>query len=210
LEAKVVKIFPGDKLPLVQFSAQNRDRFVTVYKACVRTGRTLVIDPYTCYALDVYRHVSKSIPQFDWDNIRVYFAPNSITAKLAKTKILYKYKSKKISPKEIIATPQKYVVKGNFMINGKILKAIAKENLVIIHSMWKGYIERPNYALGDHTDITVCIHTSGHAHVEDLQKFVEKTNPKNIIPIHTQHKGKYAGLFKANVIVLDDAEALKL
>ena len=66
LEKEFVKIFKSDKLPLVQFSPQNIDRFVTVFRACKRTGKTLVIDPYTAYVLEVYSSMSDSIPQYNW------------------------------------------------------------------------------------------------------------------------------------------------
>jgi ribonuclease J len=203
------KIFKGDKLPLVQFSPQNLDRFITIYKACLKAKKILVIDPYTCYMLEVYGQLSKKIPQLDKNNIRVYFAKNSITKKLAESKKLYKYKSKKILFEEIVAAPQRYVVKGNHAINKKLLKAVAKENLTIIHSMWKGYLAKPGQ-FDDYTDIITCIHASGHAYVENLQRFTEKINPRNIIPIHTGHKQKYAELFSANIIVLNDGEALEL
>ena len=67
LEKEFVKIFKSDKLPLVQFSPQNIDRFVTVFRACKRAGKTLVIDPYTAFVLEVYSSMSDSIPQYDWD-----------------------------------------------------------------------------------------------------------------------------------------------
>ena len=44
-----------------------------------------------------------------------------------------------------------------------------------------------------------------------IQKCVKvKINPKHIIPIHTQHKSRYADLFNANVIALNDGEIFEL
>jgi len=205
LISQFVAVFKEGKLPLVQFSPQNLDRFITIYKACLSAKRTLVIDPYTCAVLEAYQPLSANIPQYDWKNIRVYFVRNSVTKRMAESKELFKYRSKQIPMAEITGNPHKYVVKGNFHTNQKLLKAIPKEDVTIIHSMWKGYLEKPGY-LDDYKDITTCIHTSGHAYVEHLQAFVDKINPKNIIPIHTEQKGKYAGLFRTRIIQLNDGD----
>lgn len=210
LEKEFVKIFKSDKLPLVQFSPQNIDRFVTVFRACKRTGKTLVIDPYTAYVLEVYSSISDSIPQYDWDNVMVNFAHSSINHKLAEEKILFKYKDKKITTEEIVANSKKFVIKGNWAINKQIFDAIEHDKLEIVFSMWKGYLDRPNQ-FDDYKDVKLTpLHTSGHAYIEDLQKLVEKMQPKYLIPIHTERKYKYQELFKANIITLNDGEELNL
>lgn len=210
LEGAFVDVFRSDKLLVVQFSAQNIDRFVTVYRACKRTGRTLVIDPFTAYVLEVYSDISKSIPQFDWDNIAVNFAKSRINEKLAAEKILYRYKSRKIGVDEIIADSRKYVVKGNEAINRQIFDRIGHDKIEIIFSMWKGYLDRPKQ-FDAYKDIKITLlHTSGHAYIEDLQKLVNEMQPKNIVPIHTAHKDKFKENFGAPVIELNDGEALYL
>lgn len=89
------KAFNTKKLSLITFSSQNLDRFISVYKACLSSKKTLVLDSYTYYVLENFKDLSKNIPQFNWNNIKVYFSPNSISEELAKDKTLYKYKSKK-------------------------------------------------------------------------------------------------------------------
>ena len=208
LENEFVKIFNSGKLPLVQFSPQNIDRFVTVYRACKGTGKTLVIDPYTAYVLEIYSQMSNNIPQYNWDNIMVNFAHSSINKKLAEEKILFKYKKKKITLEEIVANPEKFVIKGNWSINKQTFDAIDHDKLEIVFSMWKGYLDKPNQ-FDDYKDVKLTpLHTSGHAYIEDLQKLVEKMQPKHLIPIHTEYKDKYQQLFKANIITLNDGEEL--
>lgn len=204
-----VKEFEKDKLSLVIFSPQNLDRFITVYKACLQTKKTLVIDPYTCYILELYKRYHKNIPQYNWDNIRVYFASNSITSNLAESKKLYKYKTKKISIDEIKANKSKYVIKGNHIINEKLFAEFKKEDLNIIFSMWKGYLNKP-CSLDDYKDVITHIHTSGHATIKDLQKLVKDIEPKTIIPIHTECKEQYKELFEAPVLEVQDGITLDL
>lgn len=206
---KFVEEFQKPNLPLVLFSPQNLDRFITVYKACLKTRRTLVIDPYTCYILELYGTNNKNIPQFDWNNIKVYFAPNSITKSLEENNHLWKYAKQKISICEIIENPKKYVIKGNSKINAKIFERMSKEDLNIIFSMWKGYLDRPNY-LDEYRDIITHIHTSGHAYIKDLQRFVDKIKPKYIIPIHTESKNRYKDLFNAEIKLVEDGETIEL
>ena len=204
-----VEEFQKPNLPLVLFSPQNLDRFITVYKACLKTKRILVIDPYTCYILELYGANNKNIPQFDWNNIKVYFAPNSITKSLEVNNHLRKYAKQKISIDEIIENPKKYVIKGNSKINAKIFEKVNKKDLNIIFSMWKGYLEKPNY-LDGYKDIITHIHTSGHAYIKDLQKFVDKIKPKYIIPIHTESKNRYQDLFNAEIKLVEDGETIEL
>ena len=209
LEEEFVKIFKGNKLPLVQFSPQNIDRVVTIYRACLKTEKTFVIDPYTAYVLEVYSTMSEHIPQFNWENIMVNFAKSGINEKLAQTKDLFRYKSKKITIEEIIDNPQKYVVKGNGRINRQILNRLDKNRVNIIFSMWKGYLERPSW-FDNYKDIITPLHTSGHAFISDLQNLVDTVRPKHLIPIHTECKDKFKELFKADIIELNDGENLTL
>lgn len=99
LQVRLEKALAGSKLPIIYFSAQNLDRFVSVYKSALALNKTLVIDPYTCFVLEQFAHLGKSIPQWNWRNIRVYFAYNSLTRKLRAH--LSKYNRKKITLKEI-------------------------------------------------------------------------------------------------------------
>lgn len=209
LEEEFVRIFKTDKLPIIQFSPQNIDRFVTVYRACLKTNKTLVIDPYTCCVLGVYASVSKNIPQYDWNNIMVNFARNSINDKLAEMKDLFKYKAKKITVNEILTQPDKYVVKGSWAINRQILSRLEKDKINIIFSMWKGYLDRGGQ-FAEYKDIIIPLHTSGHAYIEDLQKMVDMMKPKFLIPVHTEYKEKYKELFSADVIELSDGQIFAL
>lgn len=199
----LTEYFDGFKLPIITFSAQNLDRFISVYKACLKTKKTLVIDPYTCYVLEMYKNLSKNIPQFSWNNIAVYFTNNSITDKLAETKILYKYKCKKIGMDEIIVNHENYVIKDNFKITTELMNRFPTEDIQLIYSLWEGYLEKPSHIDLLKSNLIHC-HTSGHANIESLQKLVKQVKPKHLIPIHTECADEYQNLFEANVLVYRD------
>ena len=80
VEEKLVELArdePG-KLVAVVASGQNVDRLVSCFKAARRSGRLLVIDPYQAYVLMKLASLSKNIPQFSWDGVRVSFAPYQV------------------------------------------------------------------------------------------------------------------------------------
>ena len=155
------------------------------------------------------RDISAHLPQFNWNNIRVYFAGNSITRKLAENGDLYRYKTAKVTFDEIMSNPEKYVVKANFAITEKLFEKFGADNMRLIYSLWSGYLDKPGF-WHELKDKLVHVHTSGHAGIKDLQDFVKAVRPKHIIPIHTVCKNKYADLFEADVVALEDNEEMEL
>ena len=209
LQHRLEKVLAGEKLPIIYFSAQNLDRFISVYKAALALNKTLVIDPYTCFVLEQFKHLGKSIPQWNWRNIRVYFAYNSLTRKLRTH--LSKYSHKKITLKEILTTPGKYIVKDNFVLRRHLLKST--QHVRLIHSAWEGYLEDDNTFVWDSKKYNLPIttlHTSGHGDFATLQNLVQTISPRVLVPIHTTRANDYQRLFNRVVCVLKDGEILPL
>ncbi|MCM1233903.1 MAG: MBL fold metallo-hydrolase [Ruminococcus flavefaciens] len=86
---------------------------------------------------------------------------------------------------------------------------------LIIYSKWTGYLE------GEHADSTLIdfignhrmekLHTSGHAYVETIEKLIRLTNPKVIIPMHTECADSFSSIetfvkYQNRVKVLEDGE----
>ena len=80
VEEELVELARGDpeKLIAVVASGQNVDRLVSCFKAARRSGRQLVIDPYQAYVLMKLAPLSKNIPQFTWNAVRVSFSPYQV------------------------------------------------------------------------------------------------------------------------------------
>ena len=207
---EMTNVFNTDKLCIVKFSAQNPDRFISVFKACLKNKKTLVIDPYTCFCLEEFKNLSKNIPQWDWNNIKVYFGVSLETDNLKNAGKLYKYKSKKISVEEILSHPEKYVVKSAGAITKAITTKYDLDKIVYVYSLWQGYLYKSSSQHDVLKNQHIYIHTSGHAYIKDLQNFVEKLKPKTIIPIHTQYPEKYAQLYSADIKMLGDGEIFEL
>lgn len=86
---------------------------------------------------------------------------------------------------------------------------------LIIYSKWKGYLkgkhEEPAIKefIGNHR--MEIVHTSGHAYVETIEKLIQMTNPKVIIPMHTECAEKFGEIpafsrYRDRVRVLEDGE----
>lgn len=86
---------------------------------------------------------------------------------------------------------------------------------LVIYPKWAGYLG------GAHENIKIkeligshrmeILHTSGHAHVETIKKLIRLTNPKVIIPMHTQCADGFRDVpafapYRGRVRVLQDGE----
>ena len=198
-------------------SSQNIDRISSLYSACRRSRRTLVLDPYTVYLLDALKDISQGIPQFDFQDIRVFFTPDSNTRRLADDKTLYKYtlykhkyNESKISYDEIKEKKNSLVVKLSYGIR----KAFDRKGYIagstLIYSMWSGYLYNEEPFWDKYGIFPIHIHTSGHASVKQMKEFASALNPTTIIPIHTLSPEKFPVYFGSKVRILFDGKPTEL
>jgi len=195
-------------------SSQNIDRIVSAYKACRRTGLILVIDIYTAYILHRLSKITKHLPQFDWQNIRVKFFKYHADklAEAGDKKLLYIFNKRKIELPEIDSKKKDILMllRDNSLFPVVVNHIHDIQGASIIYSMWEGYLTAKFKDYCKKSVIKIKqIHTSGHATVEDLQAFAGALKPKKLIPIHTFETKEYPKLFK-NVIILHDSEVLDL
>jgi ribonuclease J len=212
IENELVELFKkSQSINYIYTSSQNLDRLVSIYRACVRSGKILVADIYTTYVLDMLSEFAGfPTPLKGYDSIQVLY-PYWLTKRLfdnGHKDIAYLFTKHKISKDEINKNPSKYVliVRPSMKTD---LKMIDAENGNLVYSMWEGYKNQPqtkefldwlldkNFTIHD-------IHTSGHADVDTLKEYVDAINPKAIIPIHTFNKSEYKNIFNQRVVELDD------
>jgi len=198
-------------------SSQNIDRIVSAYRTCKRTGKTLIIDIYTAWILEQLKLVSDHVPSMEWDLIKVY-ADYSQDKKLKEhpeffgdfRKRLYKYRIKK---EEIQNNPSRYLFFGR-MSRFKMMNWYKQSTPVnVIYSQWRGYLKCENTEYYGAEEIAayrndpqvnfVYAHTSGHATRDILKTFAAAINPGKLVPIHTEHRDKYAQHF-SNVTIIED------
>lgn len=194
-------------LTFAAFSSQNADRVVSVFKACLRTGKTLVIDPYTAFIL---HRLGGRLPQYTYDNVKVYFSPGSHTDRLAERSDLFQFKPAKIEFEEILRTRDQLVIKDTFAVRRKFSRAGELGGAALVYSQWWGYFESEKEFWAAHGIEPVHVHAGGHARVAHLQALVRALQPRRIIPIHTQHPEAYGGLFGPCVHCLSNSQAVEI
>ncbi len=211
LRDKLVTIFK-EKKGMIFFacSSQTIDRISSLYSACRRSGRILVLDPYTVYLLDVLRKRAPKIPQFDFKDIRIFFTSDSNTRRLADDKTLFKYKESKISYDEIKEKKDSLVVKQSYGIKKAFARKGYIEGSTLIYSMWSGYFENEKPFWDEYGISPIHVHTSGHADVKQLKKFASALNPVAIIPIHTLSPERFTEYFGSKVRMLSDGKPTEL
>jgi ribonuclease J len=215
VENRLVELLGERKnITFIFASAQNIDRIVSAYKACLKTGSIFVIDIYTAFILDKLKVVSDRIPQFDWKNIRVKYINTHAKAleKAGLKRLLYIYNKTKIEMPEINKEKNRILMftryNSVFPLFLNKIKDVAGAR--IAYSMWDGYLTEEIKAFCEYKGLVIeHVHTSGHATVEDLKAFARALKPRMLIPIHTFHGNKYKELF-SNVKPLDDKEMLEI
>jgi ribonuclease J len=207
-------------LSFVISSAQNIDRLISVFRACKRTKKYLVIDVYTAWILEMVRKQSKNIPAIEWEEIKVYDHPSQLEK--VKDKSFDDFRNR-IKPQRVgnsvFSNPSDYVYFVRCPNEKLIDKVRSKGTINIIYSQWEGYLKEEHKtfctdnlnALKKDSDISFqTIHTSGHATVPDLMKFAEAINAKKLVPIHTAFPEQFKKEFEkqgfSNITLWEDGK----
>ncbi|MEI7526118.1 MAG: MBL fold metallo-hydrolase [Mariniphaga sp.] len=211
IEGQLSTVFAeAEGLVLVHTSAQNIDRVVSIFRACKKTGKTLVIDLYTAVVLEATGN--KNIPQSDWPEIALYI-PERQRVQIKQNK-WFNLLKQHVKNRIFLNTLKSISNKSVLLFRPLHMQDLEKANLLIdsvyVYSQWEGYWEREsNGYLRDwllkHTIPKLSIHTSGHASPSDLKHFAEAISPLRMVPIHTFMPEKYQELF-SNVELHTDGE----
>ncbi|MCJ2132400.1 MBL fold metallo-hydrolase [Methylobacterium sp. E-045] len=212
VEDRFVSLFQGSAgMALVAASAQNIDRMVSLYRACKRTGRTLVID---LYAAEVLRATGNAnIPQSDWPGM-VVFVPHYQRVRIKQTErfdLIEAHAAKRIFPGQLraLAPHAAYLFRPAMLRD--LDRAECLSGATAIWSQWDGYLAQER-GLTLQTDLAersiplAHAHTSGHASIPDLKRLAEAIAPRRIVPIHTFHADRFPALFGPNVSIEQDGQ----
>jgi ribonuclease J len=198
-------------------ASQNIDRLVSIYRACLNSQKTFIVDIYTVNVLETLSDFARlPSPLKGFSNLKVLF-PHRLTTNLFRRgygKMAVKFSKHKISKDEISENPSNYVVlvRPSMIID---LEKIIASNGNLIYSMWEGYKKQPETQqfidwLRSKNFIIYDIHTSGHADIDTLKEFANTLAPKSILPIHTFNKKDYKNIFSQKIIELNDNETFNI
>ena len=222
IENQIVEAFneAPDALHWVWCSAKNIDRICALFRACIRCGRTLVLDPYTANVLAAVTQLNPKIPTATTaEQMRVYF-PYYLTKRLLERNpesYIYSLEPRKnkVSYNDFMTNPKRYVMLVR-PSSVTYLERLNVRHIRLIKSIWSGYWDEPNTErfrswVEEHCEQVKDIHSSGHADTQSLQRIVEFVRPKTIIPIHTDSPSSFSTLFcDYNIRALNDNEDITL
>ena len=201
LEAEFIDHFQQTKgMAFVFTSSPNIDRLVTIFRACLKGKRQLILDLYTAEILRATGN--DKLPQGTWNNIKV-FLPNSQRQKVFHEKLFDEvalYKHKRIYSKQLATEASRSVMIFRPSMCRELEKSNCLEDARLIYSLWGGYLKDKSMQpflnwLKEHSIPLNHVHTSGHASVVDLKRFASAINAKKLVPIHSFNPQDYSGLF---------------
>lgn len=201
IETDLVTIFhETEGMALVHISTQNIDRIVSIFRACKKTGRTLIIDLYAAAILEATGN--PKLPQSHWPEIALYL-PQSQRIQIKKNAwfdLLKKHSAHRIFIEDLKEISRKAVILFRPPHCPDLVKADCLGGATYVYSQWEGYWERESFVrlrdwLLKNELPTRHIHTSGHASISDLRRFVSALSPRKVVPIHTFYPTRYTELF---------------
>jgi len=220
-EAIVAKLKATRSAAFVCVSGQNIDRLVTLFRACVKSGRRLVVDPYVGHVMSELNTFSPNIPFPSSDyacSLGVYY-PNRLCRRmrihLKLGHVLDSFDAVRVQARDIIRKPEGYLVLVRDTMVEELTEKLSQsaENALFLYSLWRGYWDKENMAVlknwvtERHMD-HVYAHTSGHAYPSTLRRLAEALSPRQIIPIHTACPENYGDYFTQEIRIANDGEAI--
>ncbi|RZJ83155.1 MAG: MBL fold metallo-hydrolase, partial [Massilia sp.] len=162
-----------------------------IYRACLRSRRTLVLDLYSAEVLQALASHGR-IPQPDWSRIKIV-----ITKRLAARyrrngagALVDKHAANGMSARALAATPSRWVcmIRASLIPDFKASGLRPSSDDAWCWSLWSGYLRRSGEQLTAWFESAAPparhIHTSGHASVEDLKALAQAIAPRLMVPIH--------------------------
>lgn len=170
----------------IMMSAMNIDRLTTAYNIAQKTNRLLLEDIYTAEIASAAD--KKLLAPNRGKRIRVF-----TTGGDKQYKKLQQYGNAKIGKYEISKKSFIMCIRQS-MRNyiEKLNEILPFKDGVLFYAMWTGYMEQPdmldfiNYMESKGVKLHK-LHTSGHADALTIDKLIQRTNPKIIVPVHTNN-----------------------
>lgn len=179
----------------VNWSAQNLDRTVTLFRAARQSGRQLVVD---LYGADVLERIAPGTglpcpgdPRFPDLRVLITGAGKRLYARQGRSDWV------DAQARQPYATSRRRLAgrRAIVMIRDSMLGEFARGGLGFTHrdayvfSNWKGYLDESSDSTGwacaqAARARTMHLHTSGHASPADISRFAVAVAPQAVVPVH--------------------------
>lgn len=163
-------------------SSTNIDRIVTMYRAAKRSGRIFLQE---IYMANVTSAIGGSIPNPSFNDVYAFLTTSKRHDALVKYRRMGKTRMTK--------TPFVMCVRSSML---RYLKSLAKlmsfDGGLLVYSMWSGYQKQPemNHFIKECEEMglrTITLHTSGHADPDSIRMLIERVQPSEVLPVHTEN-----------------------
>jgi ribonuclease J len=201
----------------ISWSAQNIDRTCTIYKACRRAGRTLILDVYSLDVLDRLAATGAKLPTLDYPNMRavitrgvarLYQNPSGLNAPDVVTKMATSGRA--ISASRLNSLAEPFVI----MLRPSLFRDFRQKGMTLsaddrwLFSQWSGYRKKPDFQAVERAFVAAGarveqVHTSGHASIDELVSFSNAIGAKHFVPIHSDQWDRHLHKFRAVTRLLD-------
>ena len=201
-----LKQTPG--LALAMFSPQNVDRLVSYYRAAIRSGRTLVLDPYAVFILYLIKSECKVPDPFQDKHIRIFVAESFLRSMAGHRlqKLIHRMKKVEVSRAEILGASGNFLMIFREWMYERIFEKELPPGSRLFYSYWPGYLDiQPRLKeLRARLEESGCAfdlaHASGHIYYQDIMELIERANPRNLMPIHTTAAHELANKFPSIIV----------
>jgi ribonuclease J len=188
-------------LVLTCFSAQNIDRFVSFFRASLRAGRTFVMDAYLA---NLVRGLAlRSLPNPEHDQrVRVLLPANQkrMIVRRERFDLIEPFRHRRIFTEELAVDGAKFTIMFRPSM-APDFDGLSLDGGALLYSLWPGYLERDRLDLRqwahDRGVAFQLVHSSGHAHPDDLRRMAEALRPGRLMPIHSAVPARYGELYRA-------------
>ena len=197
---------------LAMYSPLNVDRFVTCFRAARRARRTFVIDPYQAFVLHLIGRQARLPQSGTTPDLRVLvpprFSASGAARRLGHTSWARELSRGAISTDEIAQTPERFAVLFRQSMQPWLYRSGFPQGATCIFSYWPGYLREPRLQALTEAINTVGgqflqRHASGHAHPDDLRRFVEDVRPRLLVPVHTTSPETWAKWWPGTRVAVD-------
>lgn len=213
LEAQLSTDFRGAPgVVLAMYSPLNVDRFVTYFRAARRARRTFVIDPYQAFVLHLIGRQARLPQPGSTPDLRVLVPPrfsfSGAGRRLGHTDWAKCLHRGAITAAEFTKTPERFVALFRQSMQPWLFKTGLPQGSTCIFSYWPGYLREPRLqSLMGEVKVAggrfLERHASGHAHPDDLRRFVEDVRPRMLVPVHTTSPETWAKWWPGTKLVSD-------
>ena len=199
----------------VSWSGQNIDRTVTLYRACVKAQRELILDVYSLDVLARLTATGAKLPTLmDYQSlrgvvtrsmIRLYKNPDRFNRPEFVDEVATSGKAFGAAKLESLEKPAAIMLRPSLLRDFEDKGMVLTKDDCWLFSQWSGYKATPEYQKVEQAFAAVGatmgqVHTSGHASLDDLVDFSESLAPARMIPIHSdvwdQHLHRFSNVHR--------------